>query len=530
MQVNERKSIIIPRTKYGTVNFLKDKIKVAAYARVSTDREEQEDSFERQVDYYTRYINNKNEWDFVGIYADPGITGTQAEKRPQFLKMINDAVSGKINKIIVKSIARFARNTEEALKYIRILKEAGVGVYFETNNQDTSEPGGEIMITILAAMAEEESRTISKNVTWAMDKKFEKGDMMLNYSRFLGYTKNENGELVIVPEEAEIVKRIYREYIGGKSINAIANGLDVDNISTPSNGKKWYKTVIVSILTNEKYIGTALMNKTYKRDVLSKKREKNTGQKKMYLVENHHPAIISKETFELVQALISERKITEGYSNSNKGRYSSKYPFSKKIKCGECGNYYRRHAQTVKGEYVQTWVCAEHKLNKDKCGQMYITEKAIENAFVEVMKELMQNSDVVKEMLLENINAVLNDNNINELEKIVEKIKKLQTAMINLYKKKIKGELSKENYEKEALIVQKQIDALNNKKAKLEENKSVMILAKSRLEEIEKIINSDINGFDEDTFTNLVDEVIIRKRYELEFKFKCGISKKWLAE
>ena len=204
MQVNERKSIIIPRTKYGTVNFLKDKIKVAAYARVSTDREEQEDSFERQVDYYTRYINNKNEWDFVGIYADPGITGTQAEKRPQFLKMINDAVCGKINKIIVKSIARFARNTEEALKYIRILKEAGVGVYFETNNQDTSEPGGEIMITILAAMAEEESRTISKNVTWAMDKKFEKGDMMLNYSRFLGYTKNENGELVLYQKKQKL--------------------------------------------------------------------------------------------------------------------------------------------------------------------------------------------------------------------------------------------------------------------------------------------------------------------------------------
>lgn len=254
-----------------------EQIPVAAYARVSTDRVEQEDSFERQVDYYTRYINSKAEWKFVGIYADPGITGTRTDKRKEFQRMMNDAKEGKIKKILCKSIARFARNTVDALQSIRVLKEIGVSVYFETQNIDTLSPGGEVLITILAAMAEQESRTISTNIKWAYQKKFQNGEVQLNYSRFLGYTKGKNGELEIVPEEASIVKRIYREFLFGRSSAQIAKELTEDGIPTPSmkpdkNGNmpqkkmsgKWFPSTVRSILKNEKYMGCAILGKTYK--------------------------------------------------------------------------------------------------------------------------------------------------------------------------------------------------------------------------------------------------------------------------
>ncbi len=238
------------------VNFMRSsavgmitKTKVAAYARVSTDKSEQEDSFERQVEHYTHYIKSRTDWEYVDIYADPGITGTRADKRPEFQRMMADCRLGKINKILCKSIARFARNTVDALESIRELKELGIGVYFESQNIDTLTPGGDVLLTILAAMAEQESRTISTNVKWTFQKKRANGEVTFNYTRFLGYTRNEQGEIEIVPEQAEIVRRIYREFMCGYSTAIIARRLTDEGIPTPSNKTKWRASVICSILT-----------------------------------------------------------------------------------------------------------------------------------------------------------------------------------------------------------------------------------------------------------------------------------------
>lgn len=250
---------------------------VAAYARVSTEKEEQEDSFERQVEHYTAMIQANPKWSFVEVYADPGITGTKADKRPNFMRMIDDCRAGKIKKVLVKSVSRFARNTVDALTYIRELKELGVSVYFESENIDTLTPGGDVLLTILAAMAEQESRTISANIKWAYQKKFEKGEVTINTGLMLGYEKagkSEDGrtQYRIVEEEAEIVRRIFREYIGGKTITQIRQGLQADRIVSKRGCSSWYSTTITNILSNEKYAGNAVLGKTFKPDVLSKKR------------------------------------------------------------------------------------------------------------------------------------------------------------------------------------------------------------------------------------------------------------------
>ena len=260
------------------------KIPVAAYASVSTEKEEQEDSFERQVEHYTQMINAKPEWKLVDIYADPGISGTRAEKRKDFMRMIDDCLAGKIQKVLVKSISRFARNTVDALTYIRKLKDIGVSVYFESENIDTLTPGGEVLITILAAMAEQESRTISSNIKWAWQRKFQNGDIILNTGLMMGYTKlkekDEDGHDVyeINEEEAEIVRRIFREYIAGEGLRSICRGLENEGIKTKLGKDKWRTSVIMHILTNEKYTGNAVLGKTWKPDVC-KYRQKNDAKK-----------------------------------------------------------------------------------------------------------------------------------------------------------------------------------------------------------------------------------------------------------
>ena len=517
------------------VNFMKSsavgmitKTKVAAYARVSTDKSEQEDSFERQVEHYTHYIKSRTDWEFVDIYADPGITGTRADKRPEFQRMMADCRLGKINKILCKSIARFARNTVDALESIRELKELGIGVYFESQNIDTLTPGGDVLLTILAAMAEQESRTISTNVKWTFQKKRANGEVTFNYTRFLGYTRNEQGEIEIVPEQAEIVRRIYREFMCGYSPAIIARKLTEDGIPTPSNKKKWNPSVIRSILTNEKYYGAAILGKTYKPDVLSKRRYKNEGQSDMYYVEDSHPAIIPKEEFDMVQEELKRRGEIRGYSETNKGKFSSKYPFSKKIICGECGTHYRRHAQTVKGVYQATWVCATHKLEgNEACTQKFITEKAIEDAFIAVAVELVGEMRELKAMLTENIITSLTDDTDEKLVGITEAITQAQNEMLALVKAKRNGEISDEEYSERGNTLATEIDRLTAEKTALESETNTARINKKRIDEILGFLETvnPTTEFDADIFKSLIETIIVRENYILEFQFKIGITK-----
>ena len=291
-------SMIPAKVQYDrNVKLSEKKMKVAAYCRVSTELEEQDSSYEAQVEYYTSKISENENWKNAGIYADDGKSGTNTKKRADFNAMIQDALAGKIDMILTKSVSRFARNTVDSLVTIRKLKEKNVAVVFEKEGINTLEGTGEILITILSSLAQEESRNISENIRWGVVRKFEKGKVIVNCTKFMGYTKNEDGDLVIVPEEAEIVKLIFRLYLEGYSTGKIAKHLEEQGIKTATGQDKWHSTVIDKMLRNEKYMGDALLQKTYTVDFMTKKKVKNTGLVPQYYVEDDHEAIIPKELF-----------------------------------------------------------------------------------------------------------------------------------------------------------------------------------------------------------------------------------------
>ena len=479
MDSNQRIVRTIPASFTRTTAQFVRLLNVGAYARVSTKKEEQEDSYERQVSHYTKYIKSHDGWRFVDVYADEGITGTRAEKRKDFQRMMDDCRLGKLDKILVKSIARFARNTVDALNAIRELKELGVSVYFENENIDTLSPGGEVLLTILAAMAEQESRTISTNIKWAYQKKFQNGDIQLNYKRFLGYTRDENHNLIIVPEEASVVQRIFREYLYGYSYSNIAAGLTKDGILTPSNKTKWYASVIMSILQNEKYYGGLICGKTYKPDVLSKKRYKNEGQTERYYIENSHPAIISKEEFDLVQAEMRRR-----------------------------------------------WVCPTHKLKGGAvCSQTYLREEEIEGAFLEMLKALVGDFEEISDTLKENIVSSLDDSIEEDINETLVQIEMRQTEMLELLREKRAGRVSDQEYNERGALIEKAIQELTERRVKLESKSNTAKLAMRRVDQITKALN-DVGSLDEyngEIFRAIVENVVVRNTYTLDFHLKVGI-------
>ncbi|NLL77723.1 MAG: recombinase family protein, partial [Clostridiales bacterium] len=275
----------------------KPKIKVAAYCRVSTDSDEQATSYEMQVEHYTEYITKNPEWELVDIYADDGISGTNTKKREEFNRMIEDSMAGKIDMIITKSISRFARNTLDCLQYIRKLKDKNISVFFEKENINTMDTKGELLLTIMASLAQQESQSLSQNVKMGIQFRYQAGKVQVNHNRFLGYTKDEEGNLIIEPEEAEIIKRIYREYLEGASLKDICDSLMADNILTGAGKEKWIPSTVHKILTNEKYIGDALLQKTVTTDFLEKKRQANNGLAPQYYVEGSPEPIIPKHIF-----------------------------------------------------------------------------------------------------------------------------------------------------------------------------------------------------------------------------------------
>ena len=315
----------------------KSKLKVAAYCRVSTDSDEQATSYEAQVTHYTNFIQSNPEWQFAGVFADDGISGTGTKKREGFNRMISECMNGSIDMVITKSISRFARNTVDCLKYIRLLKGKNIPVFFEKENINTMDARGEVLITIMASLAQQESESLSKNVKLGLQFRYQNGEVQVNHNRFLGYTKDESGHLIIDPEQAEIVKRIFYEYLQGKSLQQIGDGLMADGILTAAGKKIWRGETIRKILKNEKYMGDALLQKIYTVDCLTKKRVKNTGIVPRYYVSDDHEAIIPKELFEQVQDEMLRR--ANIHAGKNKRIYSSKYALSSLVRCGNAVTY-----------------------------------------------------------------------------------------------------------------------------------------------------------------------------------------------
>ena len=337
--------ICIP-AKPEAVRASKRQLRVAAYCRVSTDDEEQLTSYEAQKNYYTDKIMTNKEWTMAGIFADEGITGTSARKRPEFLRMIRQCKQGKIDIVLTKSISRFARNTVDCLNYVRALKELGIAVIFEKENMNTLEIDSEILITMLGAFAQSESESISANVRWGIRQAMKEGKATIQYKYLYGYRKGDDSKPEIIPDQAEVVRKIYDLFLSGTPVRGIQEYLNANSVPNINGESKWARSAIDSILTNEKYCGDVLLQKTYIDDCINKKVKKNTGQLPMYLVQNHHEGIISRETFDAAQAEFARRSAGKSPSKKNaptgRSRYSSKYALSDRLYCGECGTRYQR--------------------------------------------------------------------------------------------------------------------------------------------------------------------------------------------
>lgn len=361
--VKKNISIIPPKPEHDrSVRPQFKALRVAAYCRVSTLQEQQESSYEAQVGYYTGKIESNPNWKLAGIFADDGKSATSTKKRGDFQAMIDDCMMGKIDMVITKSISRFARNTVDSLMYIRKLKEKNISVFFEKEGINTLDGSGELLITILSSQAQEESRNISENCRWGIVRQFESGVVRVNCKKFMGYTKDEDGNLVIVPEEAELVRRIFRLFLEGNSSYKITEILEADGIRTVTGNTKWAASVIDRMLSNEKYMGDALLQKTYTVDFLTKKRVINKGIVPQYYIEDDHDAIIPKELFYRVQEEKARRASIYRHSikkkgDSVKGKYSSKYVLSDIMICRECGQPYRRQVWSKYGVKKPVWRC-----------------------------------------------------------------------------------------------------------------------------------------------------------------------------
>ena len=501
------------------------KKRVAAYARVSTDEEEQLTSYEAQVDYYTRYIQANPEWEFIEVYADEGISGTNTKKRRNFNRMIEDAMAGKIDRIITKSVSRFARNTVDTLTTIRKLKEKGVGVFFEKENIDTLDSKGELFITIMSSLAQEESRSISENVTWGWRKRIADGKVTVAYSHFLGYEKGEDGTMQIVEDEAKIVRQIYGMFLDGQTPSGIAARLTRQGIPSPAGKEKWQSSTVKSILTNEKYKGDALLQKTFTVDFLQKKKKANEGEVPQYYVENSHPAIVTEEVFDLVQHELRRRR--------QKGRHTSAASmFSNRIVCGECGAFYGSKVWHSTDAYrSRIWRCnRKYEAKGSPCPSPHLREEELQTAFLKAINQVIQK----KAEIIEACSQALRT--LNDTSSLEQKMERLQTEKDMVY-----GRIESLIHEN-AQVAQDQEEYNRRMEAlyiRCEELKSSMAKVRGQIMDragrsrnveayLQRISRTEpLTAFDESVFTGTVDCVITRKgqgktEKQLIFRFKDG--------
>lgn len=377
-----------------TLKVQNQKKRVCAYARGSTDSEKQEESLENQIQYYENLILVNPDYEFIGVFADRGITGT-TEERPEFQKMLQIARNGKVDLIITKSISRFARNATIVLETVRQLKDIGVEVKFEKENIETLSGDGELMLTVLSSFSQEESKNVSDNIKWRMRKKFQQGEMIINTKRFLGYDKDEYGDLVINPKEAEVVKRIFNEYLSGKGCFTIAKGLREEGVPTVAGGT-WRDSTILRILKNEKYKGDALLQKYYTSDHLRKKKVKNNGEVESYYIEDDHVPIVSREAWETVQEEIKKRAKEKGIILGNTKKYKRRYPLTGMLYCSKCGSSLRRRTWNTKHSCKKiVWQCSNYVKNgKNACRGTSIDDEVISKLNIKeetVVKEEFRN-------------------------------------------------------------------------------------------------------------------------------------------
>jgi len=514
---------------------------IAAYARVSTLDEHQSSSYELQVSYYTDFIGKNPAWELYKVYTDEGVTGTSTKNRTGFLQMIEDAKTGKFEYIITKSISRFARNSLNCISTIRELKQLPnpVGVYFEKENIDTLDSKSELFLTILSSIAQEESRTISENLKWGIQKRFSQGKPHIPTTYFLGYDTDEDGNIVVNEDQAKIVRRIFEDFISGKGTPTIARDLMQDNVLTARGNPTWTSDSVRKLLRNEKYMGHALAQKTVTLDFLTHKRVPNNSHQPQYFIRNNHPAIITEEMWHETQTELKRRsELFRDPDRKYSNRYSGTSPFSNAIYCGECGRPVtrRRMTSTHKGKaYKYTvWHCRVAS-QRDKgfkdCKAQYVWETAIETAFMRLLYEMkMSKEKLIGEVKVNLLDYALTEGEEARLNELNEQVDKVGEQISDLAKRDMgsNGSIYEANmrhliYEQEILQIER--ENLN----KLMQDYHYMEKHLEELVNILDAVHDPEEEFKADYFKNTVESAVLYNEHRLELRFKCGINRTMYA-
>ena len=491
------------------------KIRCAAYCRVSSDSEDQLNSFMAQTRYYSQLFEDSKAEELIDIYADEGITGTREDKRGEFQRMMKDCRRGKIDRIYTKSISRFARNTKDCLKNVRELKSLGITIFFEKENIDTAKMTDEMMITIMGGLAQEESTSISQNLRWGIKKRMENGDFNPASLPF-GY-RRKNKTVVINKTEADIVREIFDKYLCGVGMESIADELNRKHIDKNNKGFIWCKNTIKYLLKNEKYTGKSIFRKFYTTESFPFKQRKNNGELEQYLVENTMPIIISEEKFNKVQKLIKGRKINCEIENIS-------YILSGKMKCKSCGSAYRR--KKINGDI--NWVCTKHNLNAKDCPQKAILQSTIYSSFIRLFNKLWYN---YKDILLPLHTALQNlklrkfsgQAQVMEVRKEIAKLREQSHVLARL---KTKGFLDEAKYIEQTTELTAKINKLQTELKKLtrsdneDETLDQIEILTYVLEKREQIMTE----FEESEFESIVDKIVVINQHELEFHLIGGLK------
>ena len=493
------------------------KRRVAAYARVSTDSDEQFTSFEAQVKYYTNQITGNPDWTMVDVYCDEGVTGTNTKKREGFNCMIADALGGKIDLIITKSISRFARNTVDTLTAVRQLKEKGVEVYFEKENIYTMDSKGELLITIMSSLAQEESRSISENVAWGKRAKCEEGKVYLPYKQFLGYEKGSDGLPQIVEQQAKIVRLIYRLFLDGLMPSGIAKKLTGQGIPSPAGKPIWRSSTVESILTNEKYKGDALLQKTFCVDFLNKKMKRNEGELPQYYVEQSHPAIVSPEVFDEVQQELKRRREAQYIGRGG--------CFSSKIICGECGSYYGRKVWHSNDKYrTVIWRCQHKYDNGEPCKTPHVTEDQIKATFIDEMNRVISNKDQVLTDIWALITTLTDTRELEEEASAGKELETVSESMRKLIGAYAHALIEQAEYDDRYVELLEKSHAIEERIAEIGEQREQRRVRKRELDAFYKALKQTgpILEFDEELWSVVVESVVIQQNASILIKPRSG--------
>ena len=533
VETAERRRVItkIPAdaSKTSRVEFGK-RTKVAAYCRVSTDDEDQLNSYRVQKDYYTRYIANNEKWEFVDVYADEGITGTQVKKRDEFLRMIKDCEKGKIDMILTKSVSRFARNIVDSLSFVRKLKAMGIAIYFEEQNINSLKEDSETYIGIYSVMAQSESENISANVKWGISKRMENGTYCSNMNMF-GYRRDKiTKEITIVESEAEVVRWIFNLFLDGKSALQIKNWLEENGIKTFYGKSVWQTTSILAILQNEKYCGDVMYQKTYCVDCLTKKKKVNNGQKTKYLVVNDHPAIIPRDIFKAAMAEFARRNALRSKSDNTiscRGRYSAKYVLSELLICEECGSHFRRKTNKKKDGVHHYWRCISRLDHKDKYCDFSkgLEEKNLQAAICRAISRVLQGREDGYELLKSKLIYATSDVDTDELYLVEKGIHDEQIRIEELADLAIQSKFNKDKYTEAIADCSQRIKDLRERRDMLVMHIKCNEKAREEIERIEnytKQMKPVMTEFDDAIIHRIVNSIQVTKDLNLRIFIKGG--------